>query len=86
MMEKPIFGLKVAYRLYKCEVCGHERGEQTNHTDRIFPYCEGCSWKGVKGSNGKFYRADIHKNRPAVYIGPEVKPEEFNSYWAGSRT
>jgi len=37
--------VKVAHRLYRCRVCGHEQPVQTNHHEPCLDYCNGCSWK-----------------------------------------
>ena len=77
MHDYGVYGLRVMYRLYKCDCCGHERHVQTNHTMPCLSYCK-CSWTFGRDSNGKFYRADTQKQRPCYYVGdnPDGEGEE----------
>lgn len=74
---KPIFGLMVRYRKYKCLVCDHEQSIQTNHTDNCFSHCGGCSWRSDYNPETK-YRYDAGTHRPFTYIGGEPANDEYN--------
>lgn len=76
-MADPVFGLKVAYRPYKCTACGHEDSVSTNHTDLCYSFCNNCSWTCGKYEslmfNGRHYSA-------FVYNGGPVTEEEKNPH------
>ena len=45
--RKPVFGLKVEPRVYKCARCGHQTNQSTNHTDKTWSFghsntCKEC--------------------------------------------
>lgn len=45
--KKPVFGLMVQHRPYRCLDCGHTQSISTNHTDDVSDHCKNCSWKGI---------------------------------------
>jgi hypothetical protein len=72
------YGLKVAYRNFKCKNCDHVQPIQTNHEGECFNYCKKCSWM-VGGSpkrnegalrehcipfNGRTYRPFVFAGNP----------------------
>ena len=82
----PRFGLLAAHRPYQCDVCDHVNDISTNHTDRCFLECPNCAWRGGQDKAGNFYRADIGKNRPQIYIGGPVIGAEINPWAHGVKT
>lgn len=85
-MSKAIYGLKVRYRSYKCDCCGHGHDIQTNHTGALNIYCPNCSWKSAYDSKGNHYRADTQKARPHEYIGEVPRLDEYNPHYPLSRS
>lgn len=73
------FGLYVRPRLYRCRCCGHEHPVSTNHTAQCFSVCPSCSWRGAWDDEGRLWNA-TEKNRPHVYVGPEVTDAERNPH------
>lgn len=73
-MSKPVFGLKVKPRQYKCHCCGHEQLISTNHTDNCFDQCQNCYWRSAyKKGEYHFYPRQY---RPFKYIGPVPTEEQ----------
>jgi hypothetical protein len=65
--------LKVRYREFRCDNCGHVQQVQTNHEDKCFDYCKNCSWKPSWGKsehkmmfNGQTYRLFMFAGRSEV--------------------
>ena len=78
--ETATYGLFVRYRPYRCDCCGHVHDIQTNHTGRVASHCPNCSWRYGRDSTGRGYRADTEKQRPHVYAGGPVTPDEVNPH------
>jgi len=73
-MSKPVFGLKVKPRQYKCRCCGHEQLISTNHTDNCFDQCQNCYWRSAFKEGEYHYFS--HQHRPFKYIGLVPTQEE----------
>lgn len=87
-MTKPIFGLKVKYRDYKCLCCGHEQQVQTNHTDVCYDHCKGCSWRSNFVEPGHVLNFIAGSFRPFKFVGqPPTKEDDYNVHsgirWTG---
>ena len=76
---EPVYGLKVRYRDYQCDCCGHVHKVQTNHTGKCFPSCPKCSWRGARDSRGNLYNA-LQKQRPHFHVGDPVTEDEINPH------
>lgn len=74
--RKPIFGLMVRYRPYRCTVCGFEMDLSTNHTGSCSAICPGCSWMPSFGEGHSIPALGSHTYRTFEYCGPE--PTDFN--------
>lgn len=70
------WGMKLAYRPYKCTVCGHEEEIQTNHTGTVSNYCKGCSWKPSFGPGHKIPALGNHTYRVFKYNGQSHSRKE----------
>lgn len=72
--KKAKFGLTVKPRVYRCKTCGHVQHINTNHTDDVSEYCQGCSWKGESygGHGHKIPALGPQTYRRFEYVG-EVK-------------
>lgn len=55
-------------KVYKCDVCGREHLITTNHDGGCWSYCGYCSWRSGFDSQRSYYRADIGKLRPQVFV------------------
>lgn len=76
-MSKPVYGLKVKPRLYKCHCCEHEQLCSTNHTDNITDTCQNCYWKSAF-KEGEYNYSPL-QHRPFKYIGPApTKEDDYN--------
>ena len=80
-MPAPVFGLKQAYRPYKCLACGQINSIQTNHTDTCYADCSGCSWKC------RSFAPDVSLGNPEgrccrkhEYVGDPPSEEDKNPY------
>lgn len=72
METKNQYGLKVAYRPYRCDCCNQINSIQTNHTATCYSICTNCCWRSAFDSDGNHYRADVGKQRPHYYAGEAV--------------
>lgn len=73
----PVFSLMAAARDYVCKLCGTPQKINTNHTGPCGAYCHGCSHSPSR-YNIYGYSWETARNRPMVYCGPPVKPDELN--------
>jgi len=75
-MSKPVYGLMVQPRQYKCMVCDNEQLVSTNHTGTCMDRCGNCSWRGAFKKDEYHYLAGT--NRPFQYCGAVPTRDQHN--------
>jgi DNA-directed RNA polymerase subunit RPC12/RpoP len=78
----PVYGLRVAYRPYRCRNCGHRHPVQTNHTGPLLIRCPSCSWRPSWGPHVQRSAPGAHPlaDRPHLYAGAPVTAAERNPH------
>lgn len=77
-MTKPVYGLMVRYRDYKCLVCNHIQSISTNHTEKCYDHCKGCSWRSAYKAGEYHYLTGEY--RQFQYVGPAPTKAEHNPH------
>ena len=80
--------MKLEYRPYVCNVCGHKDKIQTNHEGPVLNYCKECSWKrdfkgkehshSIPALSGHTYRVFTFDGSVNEMKAPNTKPNTID--------